>query len=99
MDPQSYYPYNLLGAVYYQQGLPEKGERYFDRARELGSSLNEEDEVIQSAIEKAGQAERAIVAEYLLRKDPTRYEWARYYLQPSSLTTSSSGSGTQPPRR
>src|SRR4051794_3293962 len=49
LDPQSYYPYNLLGAIHYQRGLPEAGERYFDRARELGSSPHEEDEGIQSA--------------------------------------------------
>ena len=99
LDPQSFYPYNLLGAIYYQRGLPEAGERYFDRARELGSSPHEEDEGIQSAIEKAGEAERVIVAEYLLRKDSTRYEWARYYLCPSHLLNHSSGRGTQPPRR
>ena len=85
LDPQSYYPYNLLGAIYYQRGFPEAGEQYFDRARELGSSPHEEDEGIQSAIKKAGQAEQATIAEYLLRKDSTRYEWARYYLRPSSL--------------
>ena len=78
--PKSYHPHNLLGAIYYQRGLPEQGERSFDRARELGSPPHEKDDGIRSAIEKAGQAERAIVAEHLLRKDPKRYEWARYYI-------------------
>jgi tetratricopeptide (TPR) repeat protein len=85
LDPQSYYPYNLLGAIYYQRGLPEEGERYFDQARELGSPQREKDKAIRSAVEKAEPAKAVAAAEYLLRKDPVRYEWARDYLRPSSL--------------
>jgi Flp pilus assembly protein TadD len=87
LDPQRHHPYNLLGAIYCQRGLPEKGECYFERARELGSRPHEEDEAIRSAVEKAGPAEKVVTAEYFLRKDPVRYEWARdyLYLRPSSL--------------
>jgi tetratricopeptide (TPR) repeat protein len=42
LNPWSYYPYNLLGAIYYQRSLPKWGKRFFDRARELGSPQHEE---------------------------------------------------------
>lgn len=79
-SPERYHPYNLLGAVYCQRGLPTQGEKYFEKARESGSSPIEEDNSIRSAVEKAGETEQRSVAEYLLKKAPERYQWAKYYV-------------------
>lgn len=84
LAPDDFHPYNLLAAVYYQRGLPEEGEKYFERARNLGSRPADEDNNIKSAIEMAGAGEKLRVAEYLLKKDPERYRWARKYIETSS---------------
>ncbi|HMC64590.1 MAG TPA: hypothetical protein VKI65_06600, partial [Gemmataceae bacterium] len=78
LSPEDYHPYNLLGAVYYQRGLPEQGDQYFQMAVALGSE--EEDESIQSALEKAAADEKKRVAEHLLKRDAARFAWARSHL-------------------
>jgi tetratricopeptide (TPR) repeat protein len=80
VNPTSYYPYNLLGAIRYQSGDPVTGDKYFAKAIELGSSQKQQDEGIKSAIEGAVNIVRKTVAEYLLKKDPERYKWAKNYL-------------------
>ena len=32
LAPKDFYPYNLLGAVYFQRGDPEEGDKYFQVA-------------------------------------------------------------------
>ena len=80
LAPKDFYPYNLLGAVYFQRGDPEEGDKYFQVARSLGSRPYDEISNIRSAIEKAGADEKRRVIEYLLRKDPERYRWTRSYI-------------------
>jgi tetratricopeptide (TPR) repeat protein len=79
--PNDHHPYNLLGAIFYQQGLPEEGYKYFQKANSLGSKPIEEDTSIKSALSKAGSDEKKLVAEFLLAKDPKRYEWTKFYLK------------------
>jgi Flp pilus assembly protein TadD len=83
LAPKDYHPYNLLGAIYYQQGLPEEGNKYFKKANELGSKPYEEDTNIKSALKKAESQAKNYIAKYLLAKDPVRYEyeWERFYLK------------------
>lgn len=81
ITPGDYHPYNLLGAVYYQRGMPKKGEEYFQKAQELGATSGAIDGSIRSAVKGAGRDEKRKVAEYLLSKDPKRYKWAEYYLK------------------
>lgn len=70
--------YNLLGAICYQRGSPEEGDKHFEKA---GITPDERDRQIRDVLAKAGRVEKTEVARYLLRKDPKRYEWAKYYLQ------------------
>lgn len=79
-NPNSYYPYNLLGAIYYQTGVPEKGDKYFTKAVELGAEPRLQDSEIMDAVERAGLEEKKVVANYLLNKDPIKYKWAERYL-------------------
>jgi tetratricopeptide (TPR) repeat protein len=73
--------YYLLGAIYYQRGNPEDGDKCFQKA---GISPDERDRQVRDAFARAGRAEKLEVARYLLHKDPEKYEWAEYYLHSDS---------------
>ena len=79
-NSRSFYAYNLLGAIAYQLGDPEKGEKYFHKAIQLGSRPQVIDAAIRDAMQRADQKEKLTTARYLLNKDPKRYGWAKYYL-------------------
>lgn len=85
LTPNSFYPYNLLGAVFYQNGDPEEGEKHFDKARQLGASPRATDAQIRNSVKLAEKEQQVIVAQYLLKKDPIKYKWAKYYLQIEDL--------------
>lgn len=80
LNPEGFYAYNLMGAILFQQGLAEEGEKYFQQASLLGSKPYDEDSNIRSALKNAGISEKIRVADYLIKKDPNRYEWAKAYL-------------------
>jgi len=82
-SPNEHYPYNLLGAIYFQSGQPEKGDEFFLKAQQLGAGEKAQESDMRNAMKNAGQEEKRVVAEYLLRKDPERYKWAKHYLSPS----------------
>jgi hypothetical protein len=77
INPQSFHPHNLLGAVYYQAGEPQVGDMHFENAISLGSSREEQDYEIKSALQKSTPEARVAVVEYLLAKDPVKYAWLR----------------------
>jgi hypothetical protein len=79
VDPKNYYPYNLLGAIYFERGNAEQGEVYFLKALELGAPQRSQEEQMKGALKNAGQAERQAVAQYLLQRDPVKYKWAHHY--------------------
>ena len=78
--PNKYFPYNLLGALYVQMGIPEKGEEFFEKAKKLGSK-NDENRDFQKALKLAEPEARRKSAEYFLKKDPEKYKWAANYLK------------------
>ncbi|MDD4238043.1 MAG: hypothetical protein PHT62_05755 [Desulfotomaculaceae bacterium] len=79
--PGSYYPYNLLGAIYYQKNMCSEGDKYFAKAIELGSGYTQTDNNIRNAIKNAEYDNQEQIAQYLLNKDPIRYKWARSYIR------------------
>lgn len=81
VDPKNYYPFNLLGAIYFERGNAEQGEIYFLKALELGAPQRSQEEQMKGALKNAGQAERQAVAQYLLQRDPVKYKWAHHYLK------------------
>lgn len=81
LNQQSFHPFMLLGAVYYQKGDPQKGDEYFADAIKLGAKPAIQDWEIMKAVGQAGEDEQRVVAQYLLQKDPIKYRWARKYLQ------------------
>jgi tetratricopeptide (TPR) repeat protein len=82
-QPNSFYPLNLLGALHFQRGNVQDGQKFFDRAEKLGAKPQIVDSVIKSTIQKAKSVNKHMVAEYLLNKDPERYKWAKFYLNKS----------------
>jgi tetratricopeptide (TPR) repeat protein len=81
IQPKSFYPYNLLGAIYYQRGNPEAGDNFFERAIKLGSSTKVQDNFIRQAVNDSESVTKHLVAKYLLKKNPKRYQWAKAYLK------------------
>jgi tetratricopeptide (TPR) repeat protein len=83
--PERQFPHNLLGAVYFELGDPQRGDHHFERALALGASQAQVDSDQREALERAEPMVRERVAQYLVRKDPARYWWARTYLnEPAS---------------
>lgn len=76
----SFQPHNLLGAIYFARGQPEKGEEHFETAVSLGSQAKYLEGQMKRALDSADQTARQTTAQYLLRKDPEKYRWANFYL-------------------
>ena len=78
---ESFHSYNLLGSIYFERGEPEQGEKYFNRAIELGAQPKDQEYQMQSALKNAGKSETATIAQFLLQRDPKKYHWAKHYLE------------------
>jgi len=75
--PGSFHPYNLLGAICYQEGSPNEGDVHFEQAARLGAPTRSEDTEIRAAFFRSEGEVRATIANHLLSKDPTRFAWVR----------------------
>ena len=80
-QPQSHHPYTLMGAICFERGQYLKGERWFDEAIKRGASPRDMDAEIKRVVKNADNNKRRQVVEYLLKKDPKRYAWAKSYLK------------------
>ncbi len=78
---KDYHPFMLLGAVCYQAGRFEEGDRHFDRAIKLGAKPSRREAMIRESVELADTREQQAAAHFLLQKDPVKYSWAKQYLQ------------------
>ncbi len=79
-SPGSYHPYNLMGAICYQQGLPADGDKYFSEAIRLGSISRNQDKEIRTSFEKATLEAKKVVAQHLIAKDASRYSWVKEHI-------------------
>ena len=80
ITPNSFYPYNLLGATYFQLYDWAKGHEYFKKARELGSKPSRQRSLVESELNKMDENRRREAVRFLLQKDPTFYSFARRFL-------------------
>ncbi|WP_313937219.1 hypothetical protein [Anabaena azotica] len=81
-QPESYQPYTLMGAIDYNRGNYEKGDYWFEQARQRGAKTEDIDNEIKRVIRSTKDEEkRHEAAEYLFRKDANRYCWAKVYLK------------------
>ncbi|WP_169312025.1 tetratricopeptide repeat protein [Syntrophobotulus glycolicus] len=74
-----YYPYHLLGVIYFHRGRPEKGDKYFAKAMELGLNPKVMEDEIEKVFETAGKDVKVCIAKYLFNKDRQKYQWAKHY--------------------
>jgi hypothetical protein len=79
-QPGSHHPYTLMGAICYERGEYSKGDHWFEEAIKRGASPKDQDAEIKRVIGAAkDENKRREVVEYLLKKDPMRYAWAKSY--------------------
>ncbi|MEQ8958231.1 MAG: hypothetical protein RLP02_09950 [Coleofasciculus sp. C2-GNP5-27] len=83
-QPSSHHPYTLMGAICYERGQYLKGDYWFEEAIKRGASPRDQDAEIKRVVKTAkDKNKRREVVEYLLKKDPQRYAWAKSYLKKS----------------
>lgn len=79
---KSHHPYTLMGAICFERHEYLKGENWFEKAIKRGASPRDEDREIKRVLKNAKNAnKRRELVEYLLKKDPVRYNWAKSYLK------------------
>ncbi|HEY9649311.1 MAG TPA: hypothetical protein V6C95_01515, partial [Coleofasciculaceae cyanobacterium] len=81
-QPNSHHPYTLMGAICYERREYVKGDKWFEEAIKRGASPRDQDAEIKRVVKNAkDEDKRSEVVEYLLKKDPQRYAWAKSYLK------------------
>ena len=79
-QPESHHPYTLMGAICYERGQYLEGDSWFTEAIERGANPRDMDSEIKRVVRNAkNENKRREVVEYLLKKDPSRYAWAKAY--------------------
>jgi hypothetical protein len=81
-QPNSHHPYTLMGAICYERYEYPKGDYWFEEAIKRGASPRDQDAEIKRVVKNVkDENKRREVVEYLLKKDPQRYAWAKPYLK------------------
>lgn len=81
-QPNSHHPYTLMGAICYEKRNYIKGDYWFEEAVKRGASPRDQDAEIKRVVKNTkDEKKRREVVEYLLKKDPQRYTWAKSYLK------------------
>ncbi len=78
-QPQSHHPYTLMGAICYERGQYSQGDDWFNEAIKRGAESEDIDSELKRVVKNAKDEKRREVVEYLLKKDPQRYAWAKAY--------------------
>ena len=81
-QPSSHHPYTLMGAICFERGEYSQGENWFAEAIKRGASPRDQDAEMKRVVKNAkDEKKRREVVDYLLKKDPQRYAWAKSYLK------------------
>jgi hypothetical protein len=81
-QPDSHHPYTLMGAICYERGQYSDGDYWFNEAIKRGANPRDMDSEIKRVVRNAkNENKRREVVEYLMKKDPSRYAWAKAYLK------------------
>ena len=84
LNPKSYHPCTLLGAIYYELGDLGVGDGWFAKAVERGAKQDVVDGEFRSLLRRLDGEKRKKVADHLLRTDPIRYSWVKSMLSGNS---------------
>jgi hypothetical protein len=72
--PDSHNPYTLMGALCYQTGRYDEGDRWFEEASKRGAEPRDQDAEIKRILRK--KPDQALI-DHLLQKDPHRFAWVK----------------------
>ncbi|MBD2203981.1 hypothetical protein H6G33_14435 [Calothrix sp. FACHB-1219] len=79
-QPKSHHPYTLMGAICFERYQYSKGEYWFEEAIKRGANPRDMDSEIRRVVKNTkDENKRQEVVNYLLKKDPQRYSWAKFY--------------------
>ncbi len=78
LEPKSFHPCTLLGALYYELDQPAEGDSWFAKAVERGARVESIDQELRAILRRASGARREEIKRHLLALDPLRYEWVRH---------------------
>jgi len=85
-QPDSHQPYTLLGAICFDRCKYAEGDNWFEMAAERGAKANDIDDEIKRIVRMIKDKDkRREVEEYLLNKDPDRYQWANSPLKQEEI--------------
>lgn len=76
LDPASFHPCTLLGALHYERGELELGHEWFAKAIERGAEPEAVDAELRSIFRRAKGAKKEKLRQHLLEASPERYHWA-----------------------
>ncbi|MEG4322391.1 MULTISPECIES: hypothetical protein [unclassified Microcoleus] len=78
-QPLSHHPYTLMGAICFERGQYSQGDDWFNKAIKRGAESEDIDSELKQVVKNAKDEKRREVVEYLLKKNPQRYAWAKSY--------------------
>lgn len=76
LTPHDCRPCTLLGAVNIEIGHFDIGHSWFEKAIKRGYTENSMDDELRRIFTRAEKSKREALRNYLLKKDPVRYNWA-----------------------
>jgi hypothetical protein len=74
-DSSSFHPCTLIGAIYFETGDFELGEKWFAMAVQRGATLDAIDSEVRAILRRLDDVRRSTLADHLLKADPVRYAW------------------------
>ncbi|NOT11916.1 MAG: hypothetical protein HOP23_08805 [Methylococcaceae bacterium] len=74
--PDSHNPYTLMGALCYQTGRYDEGDRWFEEASKRGAEPRDQDAEIKRILRK--KPDQALI-DHLLKKDSHRFAWVKAF--------------------
>ena len=77
LNPKSYHPCTLLGAIHYELREFGLGDAWFAKAVERGAKQDVVDGELRSLLRRVGADKQREIADHLLRSDPLRYAWVK----------------------
>lgn len=77
LNPKSYHPCTLLGAIHYELREFGLGDAWFAKAVERGAKQDVVDGELRSLLRSVGADKQREIADHLLRSDPLRYAWVK----------------------
>jgi hypothetical protein len=102
LTPHDFRPCTLLGAVNIEIGRFDLGHSWFEKAIKRGYTEKSMDDELRRIFKRAEKSKREALRNYLLKKDPFRYNWAekevgnRKSQKRKNITRRSTGRGSRP---